>query len=95
MKIEWLNGDRSEAIITRGFFRKRCAHVKRSSEQADKGCIAWWYAGSDTWVHNDLDDDLEVARRGAERAERAAKREAEQLRHWVKPAKLPTARVVK
>lgn len=35
MKIEWLNDEKTRALVTKGWFRKRCAEVYKASD-------AWW-----------------------------------------------------
>jgi hypothetical protein len=57
MKIEWLNDDYTEARITKGWFRKRQAHVRRITreEWAKQGSSKWFWrfvpSGNDTGLH--------------------------------------------
>lgn len=76
MKIEFLNADCTEAIVTRGWFAKRQAHVVRVSD-IHNNCWAWRFVASERRV---VDSDWSLARelehsRGAELIRRAEEKD--------------------
>lgn len=96
MKIEWLNDECTEAIVTRGWFRKRWAHVKRgnrlvSGDYSDTYRDCWVFAATGRYVgwRTDSALDGDIARRKAQRErDRIAGKE------WVPVPALPAARLV-
>jgi hypothetical protein len=100
MKIEWLNGDLTEAIVTRGWFRKRQAHVRlgRYEKMLSIGLPltveGWVFATTGNhvgwWVSWSLDDDRRMARERLKRGARRTQADSE----WVPVRSLPEARVV-
>jgi hypothetical protein len=80
MRIEWLNAEFTEAILTRGWWwRRQRAHVQRSDAY-------WRYQPSGDRVGYDLDQTLDHAMYGMRaRAQRQANES-----NWT-PVKLPLA----
>jgi hypothetical protein len=95
MKIEWLNEDCTEAIVTRGWFRKRRAHIKRDDTWACPTTSVWKFVNTGRWLSSGkgilIEDDVERAR-----AKKMKRRAIEIDREWelvVKPT-VPAMRVV-
>lgn len=85
MKIEWLNAECTEAIVTRGWWRwKRQAHVKRDG--------GWFFAVSGRYVSQSIIRALQKAHERAKRDEDRRKVDAD----WtpVRRARLPEARLI-
>lgn len=89
MKAEWLNSERSEVAVTRGFWRKRRAilSLKPNPISYDPDRKTWFYSASGKPAENDLADFIVEA----------DKRERVRQQHemdWQPVAPMPAARVV-
>ena len=79
MKIEWLNDDCTEAYVTKGWFRKRRAHVYR-----DKDSYRWTFVTSKRRVEQTFQGWI------SDRREKAMTTD----REWQPVRALPPARLV-
>jgi len=94
MKIEFIDEERTEAIITRGIFRKRQAHVKWAGigvYEFGGTHYAWVFATTKRQVGLWTGLRLQMADSAIGRRE---EREARRGREWVPVNTLPPARVV-
>lgn len=90
MKIEWLDSDMSEAIVTRGVFRKSQARVRWVAKPLsyDADHKVWKYAVSGREVEYDIANSLDEARKQEQ------KRREHQL-DWQPVTPMPQARQVR
>lgn len=87
MKIEWLNADCTEAIVTRGWFRKSQARVRWHASTEKSG---WRYAAND----EQCEDWLCAALYDADARERRIRTEARKRSAWQPVARFPKARLL-
>lgn len=91
MKIQWLDDERTRAIVTRGWWRKRQAEVRRltDKERADAyHSDRWVFASGDR--ASELNSWLE-SERDAQR--KLDEKRAVEERNWRPVAEIPEARV--
>jgi hypothetical protein len=96
MKIEWLNTDLTEAIVTRGWWRPKWTRVVRTCGSPVPS-YNWWFTATERRV-SDVDYHLaravEVAREAEmKRREREANRIADD-RDWLDTGRFPRARLI-
>lgn len=86
MKIQWLNPDRTRAILTKGWFRKRWAEVYQSQTT-----FHWYYTTTNQRVDDSLACGLWESRDG-KREPRAV--QPRRVNPWQPVSTLPQARLV-
>ena len=84
MRIEWLNGEMTEALVIKGWFRKRQARLLRTEYYGP----VWKFAVSGNEAGGSLRRALESERRREER-----RREID--RDWQPVESLPSARLLR